>query len=90
VWLHLIRHDERDEVADLGGDNGAASLVGAVAEVGKAEDDEEGDPSTDRGQCVGCDPVEAEGPTSDKSFAICLCIFSHGFNLGSASVEKLT
>lgn len=62
VGVCLARDNHYDQVAHVGGDNGAAAEVGLVAEVRKAEDHDqrEGGPYGSEG--VGGDAVKTEGP----------------------------
>ncbi len=66
VRVHLPGDDQRDQVADLRGDDGAAAQVGAVAQPGEGEDDEEGEEGADGREGVGrdCGPAEGAGGVS--------------------------
>ena len=62
VGVRLARDDHHDQVAHVGGDDGAAAEVGPVAEVREAKDDHQREGGPDGGEGVGGDAVEAERP----------------------------
>jgi hypothetical protein len=60
--VHLSGNDKRSEVAALSSDDGAPSPVCLVADVGKGEDDDQGEGTAHGRQGIGWDVVPPEGP----------------------------
>lgn len=60
--VHLSGNDKRNEVAALGGDDGGPSSVCLVADVGKGEDDDEGEGTAHGRQGIGWNGLPSEGP----------------------------